>query len=29
VAAEQYSQRDYSDEDEEAFARMLAAAKDY
>ena len=29
VAAQQYSQRDYSDEDEEAFARMLAAAKDY
>ena len=28
VAAQQYSQRDYSDEDEEAFARMLAAAKD-
>ena len=29
VAAQQYSQRDYSGEDEEAFARMLAAAKDY
>ena len=28
VAAQQYSQRDYSGEDEEAFARMLAAAKD-
>ena len=26
VAAQQYSQRDYSDEDEEAFARMLATA---
>ena len=29
VAAQQYSQRDYSDEDEEAFARMLAAAKNW
>ena len=29
IAAQQYSQRDYSGEDEEAFARMLAAAKDY
>ena len=29
VAAQQYSQRDYSGEDEEAFARMFAAAKDY
>ena len=29
VAAQQYSQRDYSGEDEEAFERMLAAAKDY
>ena len=27
VAAQQYSQRDYSDEDEEAFARMLASAR--
>ena len=27
VAAQQYSQRDYSDEDEEAFARMLAKAR--
>ena len=29
VAAQQYSQRDYSGEDEEAFARMLASARDY
>lgn len=29
VAAQQYSQRDYSDEDEEAFARMLATAKNW
>ena len=29
VAAQQYSQRDYSNEDEEAFQRMLAAARDY
>ena len=28
VAAQQYSQRDYSDEDEEAFARMLATARE-
>ena len=28
VAAQQYSQRDYSGEDEEAFARMLAAARE-
>ena len=28
VAAQQYSQRDYSDEDEEALARMLATARE-
>ena len=28
VAAQQYSQRDYSGEDEEAFARMLASARE-
>ena len=28
VAAQQYSQRDYSDEDEDAFARMLATARE-
>ena len=29
VAAQQYSQRDYSNEDEEAFQRMLAMARDW
>ena len=29
VAAQQYSQRDYSNEDEEAFQRMLATAKNW
>ena len=28
LPAQQYSQRDYSDEDEEAFARMLATARE-